>query len=602
MALRLEDYAMIGDTHTGALVGSDGSIDWLCLPRFDSGAVFAALLGEESNGRWLIAPTGGVRRARRRYRSGTLVLDTEFETDSGAVRVTDFMPRRDGRAAVVRLVEGIAGHVPMRMHLVMRFDYGRTVPWVRRLDGRLVAVAGPDALVLDAPVATEGEDRATVAEFAVAPDQRVPFVLSWLPSTGGLPGPVDALGLLEATEAWWRAWSARCTYRGEWHDAVSRSCATLKALTYGPTGGIVAALTTSLPERLGGVRNWDYRYVWLRDATLTLHALLATGYLDEARAWRDWLVRAVAGDPAQLQVMYGVKGERRLPELELDWLSGYEGSRPVRVGNAAVDQFQLDVFGEVMDALYLACLSGCDLDRHAWDVQRAFLDYLESAWQAPDEGIWEVRGPRRHFTHSKVMAWVAFDRAVKAVEGLGRPGPSERWRRLRDAIHDEVCREAFDPARGTFTQSYGSGALDASLLLLPLLGFLPPRDPRVVGTVEAIERELCQDGLVLRYSTDEQQDLDAMPAGEGAFLACSFWLAGAKCALGRHDHARTLFERLLGLANDVGLLSEEYDLEHGRMVGNFPQAFSHVALVDTARRLSAVAQRRVGPTPARSRP
>ena len=481
MALRLEDYAMIGDTHTGALVGSDGSIDWLCLPRFDSGAVFAALLGEVYNGRWLIAPTGGVRRARRRYRSGTLVLDTEFETDSGAVRVTDFMPRRDGRAAVVRLIEGIAGHVPMRMHLVMRFDYGRTVPWVRRLDGRLVAVAGPDALVLDAPVATEGEDRATVAEFAVAPDQRVPFVLSWLPSTGGLPGPVDALGLLEATEAWWRAWSARCTYRGEWHDAVSRSCATLKALTYGPTGGIVAALTTSLPERLGGVRNWDYRYVWLRDATLTLHALLATGYLDEARAWRDWLVRAVAGDPAQLQVMYGVKGERRLPELELDWLSGYEGSRPVRVGNAAVDQLQLDVFGEVMDALYLACLSGCDLDRHAWDVQRAFLDYLESAWQAPDEGIWEVRGPRRHFTHSKVMAWVAFDRAVKAVEELGRPGPSERWRRLRDAIHDEVCREAFDPARGTFTQSYGSGALDASLLLLPLLGFLPRAIPESSG-------------------------------------------------------------------------------------------------------------------------
>ncbi len=588
---------MIGDTHTGALVGNNGSIDWLCLPRFDSGAVFAALLGDESNGRWLLAPLGGVRRVRRRYRASTLVLDTELETDTGAVRITDFMPHRDGHAGVVRIVEGVAGHVPMGMRLVIRFDYGRTVPWVRRLDGRLMAVAGPDALVLDTPVATDGEDHTTVARFTVSAGEQVPFVLSWLPSTGKLPDPAEAWRLLEATEAWWQAWSARCTYRGEWRDAVSRSCATLKALTYGPTGGIVAALTTSLPERLGGVRNWDYRYVWLRDATLTLHALLATGYVDEAQAWRDWLVRAVAGDPAQLQIMYGVRGERRLPELELDWLSGYEGSRPVRAGNAAVDQLQLDVYGEVMDVLHLACLSGCDLDTHAWEIQRAFLDFLESAWQAPDEGIWEVRGPRRHFTHSKVMAWVAFDRAVKAVEGLGRPGPSARWRRLRDAIHDEVCREAFDPGRGTFTQSYGSRALDASLLLLPLVGFLPAHDPRVVGTVEAIERELCQDGLVLRYSTDEQGDVDGLPAGEGAFLACSFWLADAQCALGRTGDARALFERLLGLANDVGLLSEEYDLEHRRLVGNFPQAFSHVALIDTARRLSAATPGRVGPTP-----
>ena len=587
MALRLEDYAMIGDTHTGALVGNDGSIDWLCLPRFDSGAVFAALLGDESNGRWLLAPSGGVRRVRRRYREGTLVLDTEFETDAGAVRVTDFMPHRDGHAGVVRIVEGLAGRVPMCMRLVMRFDYGRTVPWVRRLEGGLVAVAGPDALVLHAPVPTEGEDRTTLAELTVTAGQKLPFVLSWLPSTGKLPDQADARRLLQATEDWWKAWSSRCTYRGEWHDAVSRSCATLKALTYGPTGGIVAALTTSVPEWLGGVRNWDYRYVWLRDATLTLHALLATGYLDEARAWRDWLVRAVAGDPAQLQIMYGVKGERRLPELELDWLTGYEGSQPVRVGNAAVEQLQLDVYGEVMDVLHLACLSGCDLDPHAWDIQRAFLDFLESAWQAPDEGIWEVRGPRRHFTHSKVMAWVAFDRAVKAVEQLGRPGPSENWRRLRDAIHDEVCREAFDPGRGTFTQSYGSRALDASLLLIPLVGFLPPSDARVVGTVEAIERELCQEGFVLRYSTDDRGDVDGLPAGEGAFLACSFWLADAQCALGRHGDARALFERLVGLANDVGLLSEEYDLDRRRLVGNFPQAFSHVALIDTARRLSA---------------
>ena len=591
---------MIGDTHTGALVGNDGSIDWLCLPRFDSGAVFGALLGDESNGRWLLAPLGGVRRVQRRYRPGTLVLDTELETDTGVVRITDFMPHRDGHAGVVRIVEGVAGRVPMGMRLVIRFDYGRTVPWVRRLDGRLMAVAGPDALVLDTPVATEGEGRTTVARFTVSAGEQVPFVLSWLPSTGKLPDPAEARRLLGATEAWWQAWSARCTYRGEWRDAVSRSCATLKALTYGPTGGIVAALTTSLPERLGGVRNWDYRYVWLRDATLTLHALLATGYVDEAQAWRDWLVRAVAGDPAQLQIMYGVEGERRLPELELDWLSGYEGSRPVRVGNAAVDQLQLDVYGEVMDVLHLACLSGCDLDTHAWEVQRAFLDFLESAWQAPDEGIWEVRGPRRHFTHSKVMAWVAFDRAVKAVEQLGRPGPSARWRRLREAIHDEVCREAFDPERGTFIQSYGSRALDASLLLLPLVGFLPPQDPRVVGTVEAIERELCEDGLVLRYSTDEQQDVDGLPAGEGAFLACSFWLADAQSALGRTGDARALFERLLGLANDVGLLSEEYDLEHRRLVGNFPQAFSHVALIDTARRLSAATPGRAGPTPAGS--
>jgi GH15 family glucan-1,4-alpha-glucosidase len=602
MGLRLEDYAMIGDTHTGALVGNNGSIDWLCLPRFDSAAVFAALLGEESNGRWLLAPSAAIRRVRRRYREGTLVLDTEFETDTGTARITDFMPHRDGHAGLVRIVEGVAGSVPMRMHLVMRFDYGRTVPWVRRVDGALLAVAGPDALVLLTPVPSEGEDRTTVAEFTVSAGQQVPFVLHWLASTDPLPDVVDARRLLDATEGWWRAWSACCTYRGEWHEAVIRSCATLKGLTYGPTGGIVASLTTSLPERLGGVRNWDYRYVWLRDATLTLHALLATGYVEEARRWRDWLLRAVAGDPAQLQIMYGVEGERRLPEVELDWLSGYEGSRPVRVGNAAVDQLQLDVYGEVMDVLHLACLSGCEPDPHAWDIQRAFLDFLESAWHEPDEGIWEVRGPRRHFTHSKVMAWVAFDRAVKAVEQLGRFGPVEKWRRLRHAVHDEVCREAFDPDRRTFTQSYGSKALDASLLLIPLVGFLPPYDARVVGTIEAVERELCEGGLVMRYSTDDAGPVGGLPAGEGAFLACSFWLADAQCASGRYDDARALFERLLGLANDVGLMSEEYDLERRRLVGNFPQAFSHVALIDTARRLSRVPRAEGGCAPARPPP
>jgi GH15 family glucan-1,4-alpha-glucosidase len=414
----------------------------------------------------------------------------------------------------------------------------------------------------------------------------VTFVLGWLPSTDILPPPAEAIRLLEDTQAWWEAWSRCCSYQGEWREAVLRSCATLKGLTYEPTGGIVAAVTTSLPEKLGGIRNWDYRYVWLRDATLTLHALLATGYVEEAHAWRDWLLRAVAGDPSQLQIMYGVGGERRLPELELGWLPGYESSRPVRVGNAAVDQFQLDVYGEVMDVLHLARQSGLGPDSHAWEIQRAFLDFLESAWRRPDEGIWEVRGPRRHLTHSKVMAWVAFDRAVKAVEQLGLPGPLARWRCLRSAVHDEVCREAFDAKRGTFTQSYGSSALDASLLQIPLVGFLPATDKRVVGTIEAIERELCQDGLVLRYGTDGAEDLDGLPAGEGAFLACSFWLADALCLAGRYGDARALFERLLGLANDVGLLAEEFDLEHGRLVGNFPQAFSHVALVDTARRLS----------------
>ncbi|MGH9052675.1 MAG: glycoside hydrolase family 15 protein, partial [Acidimicrobiia bacterium] len=469
MPLRIEDYAMVGDTHTAALVGRDGSIDWLCLPRFDSGAVFAGLLGDERHGRWLVSPKGGIWRVRRTYREGTLVLETEFETEEGVVRLVDCMSHPHRHADLVRVVEGVRGRVPMRMELTLRFDYGWIVPWVRRVDGALLAVAGPDALALQAGVETRGENLATVAEFSVAEGQRVPFVLTWFPSNDPLPDPASAEALIRETEAAWRTWSSRCTYKGEWREAVLRSCITLKALTYQPTGGIVAAPTTSLPESLGGVRNWDYRYVWLRDATFTLYALMITGYTEEARAWRDWLLRAVAGDPGQLQIMYGPAGERRLPELELAWLPGYEGSRPVRIGNAAVSQFQLDVYGEVMDALHVARRSGIAPEPHAWALQRAFLEFLEANWERPDQGIWEVRGPRRHFTHSKVMAWVAFDRAVKAVERFGLDGPVDRWRTLRAAIHEQVCREAYDPERNTFTQYQGSRELDASLLLIPLV-------------------------------------------------------------------------------------------------------------------------------------
>jgi GH15 family glucan-1,4-alpha-glucosidase len=582
IALRIEDYALIGDTQTAALVGTDGSIDWLCFPRFDSAACFASLLGDESNGRWLIAPAGGARRVTREYRTNTLVLETEFETDEGRVKLVDCMPPRDVRPDVVRMVEGVTGRVSMRMELVIRFDYGRTVPWVRRRDDSLLAVAGPDALTLRTPVTTVGEDLTTLAEFAVSEGDRVPFVLGWHPSHESSPGTVEPLAAVSDTTAWWREWADRCEHRGEWQEAVMRSMVTLKALTYAPTGGIVAAATTSLPEHLGGVRNWDYRYCWLRDATLTLHSLLDGGYTDEARAWRDWLLRAVAGSPGDLQIMYGAAGERRLTELELDWLPGYEASAPVRVGNAAVEQFQLDVFGEVMDTLEESRSAGIGPDPFAWELQLELLDHLESAWREPDEGIWEIRGERRQFTHSKVMAWVAMDRAIRAVETHGVEGPVDHWRDLRAAIHDEVCRKGFDAERGTFVQHYDTREVDAGLLMIPLVGFLPPQDPRVAGTIHAVQEDLLHNGLLLRYRTEGVDAVDGLPPGEGAFLPCSFWLVCCLAMIGRVDEARRLFERLLSLRNDVGLLSESYDSEHGRLVGNFPQAFTHVALVRAA--------------------
>jgi GH15 family glucan-1,4-alpha-glucosidase len=584
MASPLEDYALIGDTRTAALVGRDGSIDWLCLPRFDSAACFAALLGDASHGRWRLAPEGGGTAVRRRYRPGTLVLETEFETPTGAVRVTDCMPMGDDVTEVARVVEGLHGRVAMTMELAIRFDYGRVVPWVRRLGDGVSAVAGPDAVLLTAGVRTHGEDMTTRADFEVGEGDIVPFMLTWHPSEQRAPGPVDVPGAVADTAGWWRDWSSRCTAGGRWHEELQRSLITLKALTYEPTGGIVAAPTTSLPEQLGGVRNWDYRFCWLRDATLTLLALLDVGYLDEARAWRDWLLRSVAGWPSDMQIMYGPAGERRLTELVLDWLPGYEGSAPVRIGNAASEQFQLDVYGELMDALLQAREAGLEPDTHAWRLQVALLGFVEESWQRPDEGIWEVRGKRRHFTHSKVMAWVAVDRAIRTVEDFGMDAPVDRWRALRDEIHAEVCERGFDPERGTFTQSYGSRALDASLLLIPTYGFLPADDPRVVGTVEAIQRELVVDGFVLRYPTEEADD--GLPPGEGAFLPCSFWLVDALALIGRRDEAVALFERLVGLANDVGLLAEEYDSRARRLVGNFPQAFSHIGLVNSALLLS----------------
>ena len=584
MPLRIEDYAVIGDCQTAALVGRDGSIDWLCLPRFDSPACFAALLGTPEHGRWLLAPATDVRTIRRRYRPDSLVLETEFVTDSGVVAVVDCMPPRSSTPNLTRLVEGRAGRVPMRMELVMRLAYGVRIPWVRRDDAGLLAVAGSDALRLRTPVNVRGQDLTTVADFDVAAGDNVPFDLSWFPSHLPEPSHGDPEETVRATEKWWQEWCARCTYEGDWHEAVMRSLITLKALTFEPTGGVVAAVTTSLPERLGGVRNWDYRYCWLRDATFTLYALLLEGFVDEARAWREWLVRAVAGAPHQAQIMYGVAGEQWLPEVEIPWLPGYEGSRPVRVGNAASTQFQLDVYGEVVDALHFARRAGLPASEHAWAVERALVQFVESAWQEPDEGIWEVRGPRRHFTHSKVMAWVAVDRAVKAVERFGQEGPVERWRRVRAQIHDDVCRNGFDRRLNSFVQYYGSSTLDASLLMIPLVGFLPKRDERVLGTVTAIQRTLMRDGFVQRYPTEPH--VDGLPSGEGAFLACTFWLADNLAVLGRRDEACEIFERLLALRNDVGLLSEQYDPAARRLLGNFPQAFSHVGLINTARNLT----------------
>jgi GH15 family glucan-1,4-alpha-glucosidase len=583
MSLPIEDYAVIGDTQTAALVGRDGSIDWLCLPRFDSGAIFAALLGEPEHGRWQIAPAGPVRATRRRYRGDTMILETEFDTDDGTVRLVDFMPPRGEAADVVRLVEGVRGRVPMRMDLRLRFDYGHVLPWVRRLDADVVAVAGPDAVWLRTPVDVRGENLATVAEFSVGEDFHAPFVLTWRESHLPTPKPVDPYIALDSTESYWNDWIGRCTYEGEWREAVIRSLLTLKTLTYAPTGGIVAAVTTSLPEALGGVRNWDYRFCWLRDATITLQSLMYSGYVDEAREWRHWLLRAIAGDPAELQIMYGVAGERRLDEKIADWLPGYCGN-PVRIGNAAAEQFQLDVYGEVMDALHQGRKAGLERDEAAWSLQLHLMDFVEQNWDNPDEGIWEVRGGSQHFTHSKLMAWVAVDRAIKDAKKSG--GPRERWKELRSHIAADIIAKGYDERRGTFTQFYGSQELDAALLMMPLVGFLPASDERVRGTVAAIERELLQDGFVQRYTQLPASDVDGLPPGEGAFLACTFWLAQNYALLGRGDEARAVFERLLALRNDVGLLSEEYDTTAGRLVGNFPQAFSHVPLIDTARALS----------------
>lgn len=586
---RIEDYALIGDQQTAALVGRDGSVDWLCLPRFDSAACFARLLGDEDNGHWRIAPVGvDGPCTRRAYRHDTLVLDTEWDTPGGSVRVTDLMPQRDRAPDLVRIVEGLSGRVTLRSTLRLRFDHGSVVPWMRRSDGHRVAVAGPDSAWLrsEPPVRTWGEDFGTHAEFEIAEGEKVAFVLTWHPSHEPRPPLIDPYEALEHSVADWRAWAARCRYSGPHRDLVVRSLITLKALTYAPTGGIVAAPTTSLPEELGGVRNWDYRYCWLRDSTLTLGALLSAGYQEEAEAWRNWLLRAVAGNPADLQIMYGLAGERRLPEFELPWLPGFAGSAPVRIGNEAVLQRQLDVYGEVMDTLSLARRSGLSAKPHIWSMQRALLDFLRGVWREPDEGLWEVRGGRRHFVHSKVMVWVAADRAVRTLEEEPElRGDLAGWRQLRDEVHREVCEKGYDPRRGTFTQSYGSRELDAALLLIPRVGFLPPDDPRVTGTIDAVRAELGEGGLVRRYSTDTAA-VDGLPGGEGTFLVCSFWLADALHMTGRTKEAEELFERLVGLANNVGLLAEEYLVDDGsgagRQLGNFPQAFSHIGLVNTA--------------------
>jgi GH15 family glucan-1,4-alpha-glucosidase len=583
----IEDYGLIGDLETAALVSRDGAIDWLCVPRFDSGAVFAALLGDSENGHWTIRPVGEFRSVRRQYRGDTLVLETELETGDGLVRLIDFMPPRERYPDVVRVVEGVRGRVELEMELVVRFDYGSVVPWVRTLEGTLVAIGGPDAALLRTPVEHHGRDLRTVASFTVAEGDRVPFVLRWFPSNEAPPEPIEPEEALEHTVEFWEEWSGRCTHTGRWDEALRRSLLTLKALTFAPTGGIVAAPTTSLPEWIGGVRNWDYRYCWLRDATLTLLAFLRAGYVDEAGAWRDWLLRAIAGDPDDLQIMYGVAGERRLTELELPWLAGYEGSQPVRIGNGAFNQLQLDVYGEIVDALYQARRKGLGASDDAWALARKTFDWLESGWRHEDEGIWEVRGPRRHFTHSKVMAWVAFDRAVKTVERFEREGPLDRWKAARKAIKDAVLRDGYNAERGAFVQFFGSDRLDASCLLIPLVGFLPATDERVVGTVRAIERELTRGGFVERYRADEENaDVDGLPPGEGAFLPCSFWLAAVLHQQGRREEAVELYERLLGLRNDLGLISEEYDPERGRLVGNFPQAFTHIGIVETAFTLS----------------
>jgi len=583
--VRIEDYALIGDCETAALVAKDGSIDWLCWPRFDSEACFAALLGTPENGRWLIAPSCPISRIERRYRKSTLILETEIHTAQGSVQLTDFMPIRDTGSHLVRIVTGLHGEVPLKSEFFLRFDYGRFVPWVERLgENCLRAVAGPHSAVLRTGVRLEGEPRKAVAEFRVREGQSIPFVLTYRASHLPLPDPIDARETLRQTEQWWLDWVAQCSYQGAWTEAVRRSLVTIKAMTYRPTGGIVAAPTTSLPEQPGGKRNWDYRFCWLRDATFMVACLLKAGFHGEARAWRDWLLRAIAGMPSQIQPVYGIAGEHRLNEWEASWLPGFGGAKPVRVGNAAFTQFQLDVFGEIMNALHLARRADIDPTEVGWTLQKALLDHLGTIWNEADEGIWEVRGGRQQFVHSKVMAWVALDRAVRAVEQSGLDGPVEQWRALRDRIHAETCERGFDSKRGTFVQAFGSKHLDASTLAIPIVGFLPADDPRVKGTVAAIERELMQDGFVKRYDTDTP--VDGLPPGEGAFLVCSFWLAENYSLQGRHADACDLFERLLSLRNDVGLLAEEYDPKARTFLGNFPQALSHLALVNTAHRLS----------------
>ncbi len=584
MSLHIEDYALIGDCESAALVGRDGSLDWLCWPRFDSEACFAALLGAPEHGRWLIAPCDKAKITRR-YRPHTLVLETHFETDEGAATLVDFMPMQPAHCSVVRLLIGKRGKLKMRTELILRFGYGAVVPWVTRLEsGALRAIAGPDMVVLHTPVHLAGKDMTTVGEFTVGRGETIPFVLTYSRSHLPAPRPVDSTEALAQTETYWREWTAKCRPAGKWTEAVKRSIITLKALTYAPTGGIVAAPTTSLPEQLGGERNWDYRFCWLRDATLTLLGAMHAGYYEEAQAWREWLLRAVAGSPDALQIMYGIGGERRLTEWTVDWLPGYEKSAPVRIGNAAHVQLQLDVFGEMMDTYHQARRGGLTSNESGWAIQLEFLKHLKKIWRQPDQGIWEMRGPPQHFTYSKVMAWVAFDRAIRSAETFGLQGPLDDWRHERDEICDEVCERGFDKKRGTFVQAYESDQLDANLLLVPCVGFLPISDPRIVATITAIERNLVRDGFVMRYSTEEVDD--ALPPGEGAFLACSFWLVDVYTLQGRVDDAERLFRRLVSLRNEVGLLSEQYDPRTKRLVGNFPQAFSHLALINSAYNLT----------------
>jgi GH15 family glucan-1,4-alpha-glucosidase len=597
--MKIEDYALIGDLQTSALVGRNGSVDWLCLPRFDSASCFTALLGDEEHGRWLIAPVGEVRGVSRRYREGTLILETDFETDEGAARVIDFMPLRDGGAPqLMRVVQGLRGRVPMRMQLILRFDYGSVVPWVQHVPDGIVAQAGPDAVHLSTPVDLRGEQLTTVAEFTIAEGASERFALSWFPSYERPAPTEDAQSALARTEAWWRDWSERCSYRGDYRDEVVTSLIVLKGLTDQVTGAVIAAPTTSLPEDLGGERNWDYRYTWLRDSVLTLNAMLGGGYTDEALAFAECVFRATAGQPEQAQIMYGIAGERRLEEYELDWLPGYEGSKPVRVGNAAAGQFQLDVYGEVLGVGWAVAMAIGQSPARRWRQLRKLMNYLETVWRDPDDGMWEARGPRRHYTQSKVMAWVAFDRAIALAEHFGLEGPLERWRRIRAELHDEILDKAYDPQRNTFTQSYGSNALDAGALMIGLVGLLPPTDDRFTGTIDAVRSELGRDGFISRYSTDATDD--GLSGSEGQFLACSFWLVDALALNGRVDQARELFERLLALRNDLGLYAEEYDVARERQVGNFPQAFTHLALINAARILSGerMGTRSTPPAPA----